>query len=50
MNYGADFLTKERCDEDWNDLKELTKKVGRPLSSLVIFKKRIKTEYNIDLP
>lgn len=50
MNFGADFLTRERCDEDWKELKELTKKVGRPLSSLVVFKKRMKAEYNLDLP
>lgn len=50
MNFGADFLTRERCDEDWKELKELTQKVGRPLSSLVVFKRRMKTEYNLDLP
>ena len=44
--YGSDYLTEEGFVNDWEHLQELCEKLGRPL---VAFKKRMKTEYNLDL-
>jgi hypothetical protein len=40
-------LTEDRLFEWWDDLKELATKMGRPVG---VFKKRMKTQYDIDLP
>ena len=45
--YGSPYLTEEGFVNDWEHLKTLCEKLGRPL---VAFKKRMKTEYNLDLP
>jgi hypothetical protein len=44
--YGSDYLTEEGFISDWEHLKGLCEKMGRPLA---VFKKRMKTEYNLDL-
>jgi type I site-specific restriction endonuclease len=44
---GKKNLTEEELMEWWNDLKELATKMERPVG---VFKKRMKTEYNLDLP
>lgn len=45
--YGSAYLTEEGFISDWEHLKTLCEKMERPL---VVFKKRMKKEYNLDLP
>lgn len=42
-----EYLTEEKFFETWECLKQLTKKMGRPLT---VFIKRIKKQYDLELP
>ncbi|NQX03139.1 hypothetical protein HQ447_20975 [bacterium] len=44
--YGSEYLTDEGFVSDWEHLKKICERMGRPLT---VFKKRMKSEYNLDL-